>query len=233
MFNVSQIRVFISFSVRVLMLTMHLWNCSSWLMPVKLPVLEESLVWLSYTVELCFTVESLLISSWMKTKYLFSLVLQVSFPTCHTPSRLKWTKEDPFHPSWLHLLCVEQVQCIVFNYVTHWSLTSKAADATQKYTITWPLVLTASMGSYDQHASSLFCYNNNMFIAWLNGFYIDLLDVYFSLCFPLLFGLTVCFKVFVVHAYWLHGRSFQKKYLAYGLCDALNHMNNSRRFSVI
>ena len=50
------------------MLTMRLWNCLSWLMPVKLPVQEESLVWLNYmyTVEDCFTVNSLLINLWRK-----------------------------------------------------------------------------------------------------------------------------------------------------------------------
>lgn len=92
MCNVSKIRVCFPIPVRILMLTMHLWNCLSWLMPVKLPVQEESLVWLNYmyTVMDHFTVDSIIFNQFVeKNEFHFTFVLQVSFPTCHTPNRLK------------------------------------------------------------------------------------------------------------------------------------------------
>ena len=81
MFNVSKMRVCFPIPVRILMLTMHLWNCLSWLMPVKLPVQEESLVWLNYmyTVIDYFTVDSILINSWRKTNFILLL-----FCRCHS-----------------------------------------------------------------------------------------------------------------------------------------------------
>lgn len=81
MCNVSKIRVCFPIPVRILMLTMHLWNCLSWLMPVKLPVQEESLVWLNYmyTVMDHFTVDSILINSWKKTNFILLL-----FCRCHS-----------------------------------------------------------------------------------------------------------------------------------------------------
>lgn len=150
---------------------MHLWNCSSWLMPVKRPVQEELLVRHNYTVEMCFAVDSLLINLW-RDKSHFIFVSQVSFLTCRIPSRLKWTKEDPFLQSWLLLLCVEQVY-IFSNFTIQWLETSKSSWCNWKVHVHNNMTTgtNCSMGSYDQHTSFLFCYNNNTLIAWLHGFF--------------------------------------------------------------